>query len=261
MIPIFVIPALAATSEVVVAVKLGAVQVSDNLHCEIESPLWYVRLSRSAPATDINIVYTVIRIRFLGYTGVSWVLSFPTFILAIFSGIRMWRNHKTHRHISRELYNTTTPFSPLRSAPFVTNAPLFPTKFNGNKPGGGFLSSTGRVIPDAPKNRDPPTDLRKPALPKCENKLDGDSASTISSVIFHGPPSATLEPGQRFGQADTNIVQDQSQGNFRHLHYHLSYMQICLRAQTSPIGFLSPEVSFQASGVLSYFRCKSSLLK
>jgi hypothetical protein len=143
---VLVVPALAATSEAIVFVKLDAVQVTDNLHCEIGDPLW----CGSCPCINSLLKQTTFadRIRWLGYSGMSFLLSLPAFILAILAGVRMNKNHKAHRRLSRELYNSNFNYSPsLELFTGQGNSPvshiILPDKV-------ARLLPSGRVIPDEP---------------------------------------------------------------------------------------------------------------
>lgn len=217
-----------------------------------------------APVIDIIVALCTTRIRFLGYTGVSWVLSFPTFILTIISGIGIWRSHKTHQHLSRELCNFDTgpSFSPIRSVSSVSNGPPFPAKPINGKPCDAYVSSTGRVVPCPQMYLDSPKVLLKHGLSDSEQNVKDDTASDISSIIFSDPPPAILEPEQRFERRNNHVDQGLFHGNFYHLLTCISFLSFIPYAQTFIIThmcFLSLEGFFQVSGVLLYSRCKSQL--
>ncbi|KAJ3514092.1 hypothetical protein NLJ89_g2571 [Agrocybe chaxingu] len=121
-IPIVMLPVVATAIHVALIFKFDAVQPADDLHCDTNDPLW---------------------IRFLGYAGVPFLLSLPSFYLAVRSIMRVI---KTNQHLQRARSDSDDAFT---SAPQSRSGSTRKKKFSltprSLRPTSGSKSAT--IIP------------------------------------------------------------------------------------------------------------------
>ncbi|KAG2138525.1 hypothetical protein DEU56DRAFT_901254 [Suillus clintonianus] len=86
LLPIVVFPLCAIAVAVPVLLSLHAIQPSDDLHCDASDPIWG---------------------RFLGYAGISMILTIPCFFLSATAAHRVFKVHT----VRRELFKLTVSHS------------------------------------------------------------------------------------------------------------------------------------------------------
>jgi hypothetical protein len=138
----------------------------------------------------------------------SWLLSLPAFILAFVAGVRMNKNHKAHRNLARELYDsnfdytTSLELSTTDSNPPVSRITL-PRKHDADQRE-PYLSPSGRVIPNRPPSLTSSSTFAASIYaaeyetnsmhPKDDadkaRDADGCESDTPSSIVFNQPHSA-----------------------------------------------------------------------
>lgn len=194
LLPIVVFPLGALGVAVPVLLSLHAVQPTDDLHCDASHPIWG---------------------RFLGYAGISMILTIPCFFLSATAAHRVFKVHTVHR----ELFNLTAPHSHSLSAEMEANTviepsinpplPPIPDPEVGSKPAefeNHFMDDHDRNIAVAP---------RKDIMPRAD---DMDNAAAMSNETcspraenfpssVSSPPSP--KPSSKTSQWDESQIRDE----------------------------------------------------
>ncbi|KAG1815039.1 uncharacterized protein BJ212DRAFT_1481575 [Suillus subaureus] len=177
LLPIVVFPLGALGVAVPVLLSLHAIQPTDDLHCDASHPIWG---------------------RFLGYAGISMILTVPSFFLSAIAAHRVFKMHTVHR----ELFKLTAPHSHSLSAEREVNImessknPSLPPIPNSDvdpksaESGNHLINNHDRDITVMP---------RKDIMPRVD---DMDNAAAMSNEICPPrarilPPSLSLPPAQK----------------------------------------------------------------
>ncbi|CAA7268443.1 unnamed protein product [Cyclocybe aegerita] len=172
-IPIVMLPVVATAIHIALIFKFDAVQPADDLHCDTNDPLW---------------------IRFLGYAGVPFLLSLPSFYLAVRSIMRVI---KTNQHLQRARSDSDDVFT---SAPQSRSGSTRKKKF----------SLTPRSLRSASGSKSATTPHRGP--------ISQDLADPVPlSRRFHlpfGRPSTSTAGGQDKVVRTETVVGDHESSQF-----------------------------------------------
>lgn len=201
----------------------------------------------------------------------SFLLSLPAFILAILAGVRMNKNHKAHRRLSRELYNSNFNYSPsLELFTGQGNSPvshiILPDKV-------ARLLPSGRVIPDEPPSpglsATSTTSLfiadlvSYPAHPEGVGNAAEDAecheSRTPSSLDPNRSYSTMSEPGPHYAKTSGTIIRTHSTSRFP-MHLRIPPFLNHVRPQRAPRAhrLRNPGVACSmTSGAFYYFKCES----
>ena len=181
----------------------------------------------------------------------SIFLSLPAFILAIIAGIRMNKNHKAHRHLSRELYDGNFNYSPsLELSTTRSDLPvsriIFPERYHVGQQESS-LSVSSRVILDEPPSpasssdfgaslcaADPGTNLEDVGN-VTENVGCESESEAPSSVVFNRSHLATpeLEPELRDANTSRTIIRTHSKSKFFYTFTDHLRSQACAISESS----------------------------
>lgn len=95
LLPILVFPLAALAATIPILLSLDAIQPTDDLHCDSSSPVWG---------------------RFLGYAGISMILTIPCFFLSATAAYCVFKTHMMYRKLSKLSASQTHPSSAERAA-------------------------------------------------------------------------------------------------------------------------------------------------
>ncbi|KAG0698712.1 hypothetical protein DFH29DRAFT_1017369 [Suillus ampliporus] len=95
LLPILVFPLAALAATIPILLSLDAIQPTDDLHCDSSSPVWG---------------------RFLGYAGISMILTIPCFFLSATAAYCVFKTHMMYRKLSKLSASQSHPSSTERAA-------------------------------------------------------------------------------------------------------------------------------------------------
>lgn len=159
LLPIVVFPLCALGVAVPVLLSLHAIQPTDDLHCDASHPIWG---------------------RFLGYAGISMILTIPCFFLSAIAAHRVFKVHTVHR----ELFNLSAAQSHSLSAEREANITEPPK--NPPTPDSGVGSKSAEFGNHLMDNHD--QDVVNDITPRVDAM---DDAAAVSNEI-HSPRAENL---------------------------------------------------------------------
>ncbi|KAG2120471.1 uncharacterized protein F5147DRAFT_562678 [Suillus discolor] len=167
LLPIVVFPLGALGVAIPVLLSLHAIQPTDDLHCDATHPIWG---------------------RFLGYAGISMILTIPCFFLSAAAARYVFKVHTVHR----ELFKFTAPPSHYLSAAEIREVNITEPSEQKNGPLPAIPDSDVSLKSADFRNRNHLMDDHLPRRDMMPRVDEMDNAAAMSNEVY--PPRAEFSP-------------------------------------------------------------------